>query len=86
MDAVLKQLESRIEELIEEYHEATGREAELRAQVVELETKIDGLESKLSSESETNQRVLALETQRDELVIRLEKVLSLIDGVLTKKS
>jgi septal ring factor EnvC (AmiA/AmiB activator) len=75
MDAVLKQLESRIEELVKAYGESKKREAELAAQV-------EKLGSQLASESQVGDRVAALEKQRDELGKRLEKVLELIDGTL----
>lgn len=77
MDAVLKQLESRIEEMVEAYREAKKREAELASRVQELESQV-------ASGSEAGERVAALEKQRDELGKRLEKVLTLIDGTLEK--
>ncbi|MEJ2580408.1 MAG: hypothetical protein P8127_02035 [Acidobacteriota bacterium] len=78
MDAVLKELESRIEELVEAYQAAKKSEAELTARVAELETKLE-------SESELTGRVAGLEKQRDDLGKRLTKVLSLIDGALAKE-
>jgi len=77
MDAVLKQLESRIEEMVEAYREAKKREAELASRVQELENQV-------ASGSEAGERAAALEKQRDELGKRLEKVLTLIDGTLEK--
>lgn len=77
MDAVLKQLESRIEEMVEAYSGARKREAELVSRVQELESQV-------ASGSEAGERVAALEKQRDELGKRLEKVLTLIDGTLEK--
>ncbi len=77
MDAVLKQLESRIEEMVEAYREAKKREAELASRVQELESQV-------ASGSEAGERAAALEKQRDELGKRLEKVLTLIDGTLEK--
>ncbi len=77
MDAVLKQLESRIEEMVEAYSGARKREAELVSRVQELESQV-------TSGSEAGERVAALEKQRDELGKRLEKVLTLIDGTLEK--
>lgn len=78
MDGVLKQLESRIEELVAAYGEANDRAAELGARVEELE-------SRLKSESEQGDRVAALEQQRDELGKRLEKVLAVIDKTLSSE-
>ena len=75
MDAVLKQLEARIGELVKAYQTASKNEAKLAAQVEELENK-------LASNSEATSRCKALEKQRDELATRLEKVLTLIDGTL----
>jgi len=77
MDAVLKQLESRIEEMVEAYRGAREREAELASRVEELESQV-------ASGSEAGERVAALEKQRDQLGKRLEKVLALIDGTLEK--
>ncbi len=77
MDAVLKQLESRIEELLTAYREATERAEGLAGQVAELEAQV-------ASGSEAGERVTALEKQRDELGTRLEKVLALLDDALDK--
>ena len=77
MDAVLKQLESRIEELVNAYGVSKKREAELAA-------KLEKLGSQLASESKAGDRVAVLEKQRDELGKRLEKVLELIDGTLAE--
>jgi predicted nucleic acid-binding Zn-ribbon protein len=86
MESVLKQLESRIEELIEAYQGATDRSTELEARVAELEAKLAETETRLTDESAAGERVKALESQRDELAGRLEKVLGLIDGVLASES
>lgn len=77
MDTVLKQLESKIEELVKAYQKAVKNEAKLTARVEELEAKV-------ASDSEASTRCKALEKQRDELGQRLEKVLSLIDDTLEK--
>lgn len=79
MDAVLNELESRIEELVEAYREAKKNESKLAARVEEIEAQ-------LASESELGERVAAFEKQRDELGKRLTKVLSLIDGTLAKNN
>lgn len=86
MESVLKQLESRIEELVEAYRGATDRSVELEARIAELEGKLAETETRLSDESAAGERVKALESQRDELAGRLEKVLGLIDGVLSSES
>ena len=78
MDAVLKELESRIEELVKEYQGAKTAESKLAA-------KIEKLEAQLKSDSELGERVAELEKQRDDLGKRLTKVLSLIDGTLAKE-
>ena len=78
MDAVLKQLESRIEELVKAYDESKKTETELAK-------KVEKLESQLASDTETSGRLAELEKQRDDLGRRLEKVLSLIDGTLSKE-
>ena len=75
MDAVLKELESRIEELVKAYQKAKTAESKLAAQVEKLETQ-------LKLESGLGERVAELEKQRDDLGKRLTKVLSLIDGTL----
>jgi chromosome segregation ATPase len=82
MESVLKDLESRIEELVEAYHGAVARSGELEAKVAELEAEVAELDSKLSSSTDANDKVTDLERQRDELATRLEKVVGLIDGVL----
>ncbi len=75
MDAVLRQLESRIEEMVEAYGKSQQHELELEAQVADLQKRID-------SDSEAGERIAKLEKQRDELGKRLEKVLKKIDGTL----
>ena len=82
MESVLKDLESRIEELVEAYRGAVTRSEELEAKVAELEAEVTELDSKLSSSTTANDKVTDLEQQRDELATRLEKVVGLIDGVL----
>jgi len=77
MDAVLRQLESRIEELVEAYATSRQHEAELEAQVADLQSRID-------SDTQAGERIAKLEQQRGELGERLEKVLKLIDGALAK--
>jgi uncharacterized protein involved in exopolysaccharide biosynthesis len=77
MDAVLKQLESRIEELVKAYGESKKAETALAK-------KVEKLESQLASDAETSGRLAELEKQRDDLGRRLEKVLALIDGTLEK--
>lgn len=83
MESVLMQLESRIEELVEAYSAAVSRSAELESRIGELETEAAGLKTRLSGQSDASERVASLEKQRDELSARLEKVLGLIDGVLS---
>ena len=78
MDAVLKELESRIEELVKAYQNAKKAESELAA-------KVEKLEAQLKSDSGLGDRVAELEKQRDDLGKRLTKVLSLIDGTLAKE-
>ncbi len=78
MDAVLRQLESRIEELVEAYGKSKQHELELEAQVADLQKRIN-------SDTKTGERTAKLEKQRDELGKRLEKVLKQIDGVLAKE-
>lgn len=77
MDAVLRQLESRIEELVEAYTTSQKHEAELEAQVADLQSRID-------ADTQAGELTAKLEKQRDELGKRLEKVLKLIDGALAK--
>ena len=76
MDTVLKQLETKIEELLKSFQATKKNENKLAARVEELEGKI-------ASDSEMSARCKALEEQRDELGKRLEKVLSLIDATLS---
>jgi chaperonin cofactor prefoldin len=77
MDTVLKQLETKIEELLKSYQAARKNETKLAARVEELEGKV-------ASDSEMTARCKALEEQRDALGTRLEKVLSLIDSTLSQ--
>jgi chaperonin cofactor prefoldin len=77
MDAVLRQLESRIEELVEAYATTRKHEAELEAQVVDLQSRID-------ANAKAGELTAKLEKQREELGKRLEKVLKQIDGALAK--
>lgn len=78
MDAVLKELESRIEELVKAYQTAKAAESKLAA-------KVEELEAQQKSDSGLGERVAELEKQRDDLGKRLAKVLSLIDGTLSKE-
>jgi len=82
MESVLKQLETRIEELVESYRGAVERSAELETKVGECELEIDELKTRLAGSTSANERVESLERERNELATRLEKVLGLIDGVL----
>jgi phage shock protein A len=75
MDAVLRQLESRIEELVEAYTTSRKHEVELEAQVADLQSRID-------TDTKAGELTAKLENQRDELCKRLEKVLKKIDGTL----
>lgn len=84
MESILEQLETRIEELVETYRGAAGRAAELETKVAELESQLEDLNAKLASTNDAGERVRELEAQRDELANRLEKVLGLIDGVLSE--
>ena len=77
MDTILKQLETKIEELVEAYRAAAANEAKLAERVAELEGRV-------AADSEIESRCEALEKQREELGKRLEKVVSLIDGTLAK--
>ena len=77
MDAVLRQLESRIEELVEAYATSRKHEAELEAQVADLQSRID-------ADTQAGELTAKLEKQRDELGKRLEKVLKQIDRALAK--
>jgi len=86
MESVLKDLESRIEELVEAYRGAETRSGELETKVSELEAEITELNGKLTSSTDANDRVTELEKQRDNLAERLEKVVGLIDGVLDSDS
>jgi chromosome segregation ATPase len=79
LDAVLKKLESRIDELVESHRKATSR-------VAELEKKLEKLEAERAEEGDLKARVASLESQREELVGRLERVLGTIDEVLTSSA
>jgi chromosome segregation ATPase len=81
MESILERLETRIEEMVAAYDSSRSEVATLAARVAELEER---LEQKNEAGSEAEERIKALEGQRDELTTRLEKVLSLIDGALAK--
>lgn len=86
MESVLKDLESRIEELVEAYRGAEERSGELESKVTKLEAEITELNGNLAHSTDANDRVSELESQRDELATRLEKVVGLIDGVLDREA
>ena len=75
LDSVLKHLEERVEQLLEAHGAAQSR-------ATELEQRVGELEAELAASGEKAERVGALETQRDELAGRLQKVLELIDTSL----
>lgn len=75
LDSVLKHLEERVEQLLEAHGIAQSR-------VTELEQRVGELEADVAASGEATERVGALETQRDELAGRLQKVLELIDSTL----
>lgn len=75
MDAVLKQLEGKLEELIAAYGRAVQREAELRQRVEELE-------SQLADTADLPDKIAEYEKQRGDLAARLEKVLALVNSTL----
>lgn len=75
MDAVLKQLEAKIEEMVQAYKVAGEREAALTAQVADLE-------SQLAAATDAAARVAELDQQRDRLAGRLQAVLASIDEAL----
>jgi len=69
LDGVLKHLEEKVERLLKAHTAAKSRVAELEAE--------------LAAAGEAAERVSALESQRDELAGRLQKVLELIDSTLS---
>jgi predicted nucleic acid-binding Zn-ribbon protein len=75
MDAILKKLESRIEEFAQTHKKANDRVAELEARVEELEGQLGGSD-------DLDEKVRELEAQRAELADRLESVLGVIDSAL----
>lgn len=75
MDAILKKLESRIEEFAQTHKKANARVAELEARVEELEGQLGGSD-------DLDEKVRELEAQRTDLADRLEKVLGVIDSSL----
>jgi uncharacterized protein Yka (UPF0111/DUF47 family) len=77
MEAVLKKLESRIEEFVEAHRVSAER-------IAELETQVGELKGKMAASSDLADKVQLLEAQRDQLSRRLEKVLTTIDDALGK--
>jgi len=82
MESILKELEARIETLVDAYRKATARSEELEHKLNALQAETEELRGTLASSSEAAARVSELENQRDALATRLEKVVGLIDGVL----
>lgn len=81
MESILERLENRIEAIVEAYDASKNEVGELQQRVAELEEK---LTEKDEAGSEAGERIKALESQRDELTERLEKVLAVIDSALAK--
>ncbi len=77
MESVLKQLESRIEELVGSYQAANTRAEELGERVEELEKEVQ-------ENAEVAAKLSEFEQQRDAMAERLEKVLGMIDSALEK--
>ncbi len=75
MDAILKKLESRIEEFAQAHKKANAR-------VVELEARVEELEAQLGGSDDLDEKVRELEAQRADLADRLESVLGVIDSAL----
>ena len=75
MESVLKTVEERIDALVKAYRKETRRADGLQAKVAELEER-------LASGGEQAERVAELESQRDQLRERLEKVLGVLDEAL----
>lgn len=75
METVLKQLESKIDELVEAYGASRVRVAELEQRVAELEGRLSGL-------AEAEGRASSLESQRQALADRLHQVVATIDRAL----
>ena len=75
METVLKQLESKIDELVEAYGAS-------RARVVELGQRVAELEGRLGSLAEAEGRVSSREGQRQALAERLHRVVATIDRAL----
>jgi predicted nucleic acid-binding Zn-ribbon protein len=75
METVLKQLESKIDELVGAYTVARGRTEELERRVAELEGRLSAL-------AEVEERANAMEAQRRELAERLHRVVTTVDRAL----
>ena len=75
MEKALKQLETRIDELITAHSTAKARVAVLEAKVRELEARLGVL-------GQTEERVRSLEGEREGLAERLKQVLAAIDQAL----
>lgn len=82
MESVLKQLETRIEELVDAYRTNLERAAELESRVADVENERDELKARIDERTDAGQRIAELEKQRDGLADRLEKVLGIVDSAL----
>lgn len=84
MDVVLKKLEDRIEEMVTAFDAAKQREGDLLARVSELEGQIAELEGRIEVGAGAASRVDELERQKNDLALRLERVVTVIDRALEK--
>lgn len=75
METVLRQLETRIDELV-------AAHAGARARVAELEARLGETEARLRALGEAEERSRSLEGERDGLTRRLKQVLDAIDTAL----
>ena len=75
MSEVLEKLEQRIEELVKAYTAARDR-------IAELENQVGEFKNQAATGQENQDRITALEEQRESLAERLEKVLANIDQAL----
>jgi len=75
MEDLLERLESRIAEFAAAHKAA-------RAQVEELEARVEELEQELEQAAADRQAAEDVDAQREQLVERLQKVLTLVDAAL----
>jgi len=84
MDTVLKNLEERIETMVEAFGRVSALEQEQRLKIQSLESKLAELESERDEGAAAAERADELEQQNQRLAERLEQIVESIDKALSR--